>query len=165
MFEWYVVHTQPQKEWVAHNNLLQQGFNVYLPSIKKKRSHARKVDSVLVPLFPRYLFVGMGEDARWRSINGTRGVAYILSNQHKPISLQNEIIEKLQASEVDEGVVELSSLCSFVKGDQVWILEGSFKEQLARFERLTDSNRALLLLNFMGLQTTVKVPMDVIEKA
>ncbi|HJN37441.1 MAG TPA: transcription termination/antitermination NusG family protein [Gammaproteobacteria bacterium] len=165
MRQWYVVHTQSQKEWVAYDHLLQQGFEVYLPSIKTKRSHARKIDVVKVPLFPRYLFIQMGEDSRWRSVNGTRGVSYILSTQHQPLALDHEVVEKLRSSEVEGGVVELSSLCSFVKGDQVWILAGSFQEQMARFERLTDNNRALLLLNFMGLQTQTSVPLDNIEKA
>jgi len=164
MLKWYVVHTQSHKEWLAYDHLVQQGFEVYLPSIKKKRSHARKITTVKVPLFPRYLFIKMGDQDRWRSVNGTRGVSYILSNEHQPLALDCTVIESLQASEIENGVVELSSLTSFVKGDQVWILAGYFKEQMARFERLTDHNRALLLLNFMGLQTKVSVSLDVIEK-
>ena len=59
MITWCVAHTQPFKEVVAKQHLLGQGYKVYLPQFKKIRRHARKVEEVLSPLFPRYIFVGM----------------------------------------------------------------------------------------------------------
>lgn len=56
---WYAVYTQAGKERFALQNLANQGFEAYLPSYRKRRRHARRVDTVLAPLFPRYLFVRM----------------------------------------------------------------------------------------------------------
>ena len=85
MINWFVAHTHPLKEIIAQQHLLEQGFEVYLPRFKKIRRHARKVEEVLVPLFPRYIFIGMNmEVARWRSVNGTRGVSYLLTNYDRP---------------------------------------------------------------------------------
>ena len=78
MISWCVAHTQAQKEKTAQMNLLNQGFEVYLPLFKKIKKHARKIEKVSVPLFPRYIFVGFNsETSRWRSINGTRGISHL----------------------------------------------------------------------------------------
>ena len=97
MISWSVAHTQSLKEKKAELHLLDQGFEVYLPRFKKMRRHARKVDEIIVPLFPRYLFIGMDlEVARWRSVNGTPGVSYLLMNQERPALISNSIIDDLK---------------------------------------------------------------------
>ena len=55
--KWFVVHCYPNKESIAELNLQNQGFDTYIPRYKKLRRHARRVDTVFAPLFPRYFFV------------------------------------------------------------------------------------------------------------
>jgi len=166
MISWFVAHTQPLKEQTAEIHLLRQGFEVYLPRFKKIRRHARKVDEVIVPLFPRYLFVGMDiEAARWRSINGTQGVSYLLMNQDSPAVVPTYVIDALKTQENTEGLLPVGSLITFVKGDKVRILEGSFKDQTAIFEQLNDKSRIQLLLNFLGREIQVDLPIYAVEAA
>ncbi len=71
---WYVVQTQVNGEAKAAQNLLRQGYEIYLPRYLKRRRHARKVDFVAKPLFPRYMFVTIDmATQRWRSIQSTFG--------------------------------------------------------------------------------------------
>ncbi|MBP9764325.1 MAG: transcriptional activator RfaH [Gammaproteobacteria bacterium] len=166
MISWYVAHTQPLKEQKAELHLLEQGFEVYLPRFKKMRRHARKVDEVIVPLFPRYLFVGMNlEAALWRSVNGTPGVSYLLMNQERPALISSSIIDDLKAQESAEGLVSVGSLFVFAKGDKVRILEGTFKDHTAIFEKLDDKQRVHLLLSFMGRETKFSLPIYAVEAA
>jgi transcriptional antiterminator RfaH len=53
MQRWYVVHTQSYQEARAELNLRRQGFEVWLPLSRRRRRHARRIDTVLAPLFPR----------------------------------------------------------------------------------------------------------------
>jgi len=79
MQQWYAVHTQASAEQKADFHLRNQGFEVYLPSYRKQRRHARRVDWIKAPLFPRYLFVRMDiETTPWRRIHSTIGVSYLL---------------------------------------------------------------------------------------
>ena len=72
---WYVVQTHPHAESRAMEQLRQQGFVTYLPKLLKQRRHARKVETVIRPLFPRYLFVLVDiTTQRWRAIHSTIGV-------------------------------------------------------------------------------------------
>src|SRR5207248_8970534 len=73
---WFVAHTHPHAEGKATAHLNRQGFDIYLPRYLKRRRHARQVETVVAPLFPRYLFVAIDLNVqRWRSIYSTVGVS------------------------------------------------------------------------------------------
>lgn len=164
MISWCVVHTQPLKEAIAKQHLYEQGFDVYLPLFRKMRKHARKVDEVLAPLFPRYLFVGMDREvAQFHSINNTRGVSYLLMNKDQPAVVSSRIVEELRTQEDPNGALPIASLCTFVKGENVRVTEGPFKEQTATFVGLTDQQRVHILLQFLGREINLHVPLHAIE--
>jgi len=167
MIIWCVAHTQPQKENIAQQHLLDQGFEVYVSRFKKLRKHARKVDEVLVPLFPRYIFVGIDlNTAPWRSINGTRGVSYLMmSDDRNPSRVPLGVIDNLKSQEISEAIVPLHSLVNFVHGDSVRILEGGFKDQRAVFESFGDKGRVQLLLSLLGKDVMLSLPYYAVEAA
>ncbi|MBV8132901.1 MAG: transcriptional activator RfaH, partial [Alphaproteobacteria bacterium] len=67
MIRWYAVFTQPHGETKAVEHLLRQGYFAYLPRYRTWVSHARRRQTVLRPLFPRYLFAGTDRASmRWR---------------------------------------------------------------------------------------------------
>jgi transcriptional antiterminator RfaH len=166
MINWFVAHTHPLKEIIAQQHLLEQGFEVYLPRFKKIRKHARKVEEVLAPLFPRYIFIGMDiEVARWRSVNGTRGISYLLTNDDHPAVVPSYVIENLKAHEIAYGIVPVNSLMAFTKGDKVRVLDGAFQDQVATFQMLDDKKRVQLLLSFMGREMEISLPIFALEAA
>ena len=97
---WFVVQTHIHAEAKAASNLGRQEFSVYVPRYLKRRSHARKVETVARPLFPRYLFVSVDSAMqRWRSIQSTRGVSHFVSWGDRPASVGNDVIGALKARE------------------------------------------------------------------
>jgi len=167
MITWHVVYTQPLKESIAQQNLLNMGYEVYAPKFKKKRRHARKIEEVVAPLFPRYIFVGMNiECAQWRNINGARSVSHLLmTNDLKPTRVPCRVIDELKGQETENGIVPIASLVSFIKGDRVRVCEGVFEDQEAIFECLDDKGRVHLLLNFLGREMKTALPAYVVEAA
>ena len=164
MDRWYVVSTQPQKEERAREHLLRQGFDVYLPRWRKRRSHARRVEWVPAPLFPRYLFVGFDiEITRWRAINSTIGVSYLVCNGGMPLPLPNGIVEAIRAREADSGLIEIKP--AFRMGQPVIVGEGAFLDQIGLFEHTNDDERVTILLNLLGREVRVKVPTHSIRAA
>src|SRR4051794_22966009 len=76
---WYVARTLPQRELQAAQQLANQGFRAFVPRYWKNRRHARKLETISAPLFPRYIFIVLNPAReRWRSINGTLGVDRLL---------------------------------------------------------------------------------------
>jgi transcriptional antiterminator RfaH len=166
MNRWYIVHTQPNGEERARHNLQRQGFGVYLPKYLKHRRHARRVEHVRRPLFPRYLFVRFDlERDQWRSINGTFGVAYLVANGNEPVPVPNNVVDAIQARHDDDELVVLHEPESFELGQKLEIVDGPFAWHTGLFQRLSDADRVVLLLDLLGRQVTVTVPPAAIAAA
>lgn len=164
MNRWYVVSTQPQKEERAREHLGRQGFDVYLPRWRKRRSHARCIEWVAAPLFPRYLFVGFDiEVTRWRAINSTFGVSHLVCNGGMPLAMPSGIVEDIRAREATGGLIEIKP--AFRKGQQIVVGEGALLDQVGLFERMNDDERVTILLNLLGREVRVKVPIHSIRAA
>ncbi|HMA56041.1 MAG TPA: transcriptional activator RfaH [Pseudolabrys sp.] len=163
---WYVVQTQANAENKAIAHLGRQGFATYLPRYLKRRRHARRIDIVAAPLFPRYLFVeiDMGVQ-RWRSIYSTVGVSRLVSNGDFPAPVPDEVISSLKRRESTSGFVQLDHRPKFKAGDKVRILEGAFYDCLGIYDGMSDRERVEILLDLLGRKVRVLMNAEAIAAA
>lgn len=160
MNRWYVVHTHAMAEEKAFGHLRRQGFDAYLPRYKKQRRHARRVDEVMRPLFPRYLFVRLDLEAQgWRSISGTVGVSRMICRGDSPASVPEGVVEDIVAREGNDGAIEMV-LPNFRKNEALHIDSGPFENCVGFFQEMTDDRRVLLLLELMGRAVKVVLPVN-----
>ena len=163
---WYVVQTHVNAEAKAAANLDRQGFGVYLPRYLKRRSHARKVDTVARALFPRYLFVAIDlATQRWRAIQSTLGVSHLVCWSGEPASVEDGVINALKAREDQGGFIKLARRSAFAPGDKVRIVEGAFIDNLALVEGVSDHERVAVLLDLLGRKVRVLVGAELIAAA
>jgi transcriptional antiterminator RfaH len=163
---WYVVQTQPHAESKAAAHLARQGFDTYLPRILKRRRHARRVDTVAAPLFPRYMFVIVDVAAqRWRAIQSTIGVSRLVCNGERPAPISAQVIDELRRREDDRGFVKLEQRPRFASGDKVRVLDGVFSTCLGLFEGMTDGERVTILLDLLGRKVRVVLDGDLVTAA
>jgi len=168
MTRWYVVHTQSQAEERARWHLANQGFECFLPRVMGIRRHARRVQSVLAPLFPRYLFAHFDLDAtRWRAINGTRGVVGLLTDGARPLAVPAGAVESLLVKSDSHGTVPLVAMGVFTKGHNVRIKSGTFAGQTGLITEILPGvrDRVRILLMLLGAETELQVPSYAIEAA
>lgn len=164
--QWYVVHTHSHGEAKAAEHLRRQGFGVYLPCYLKRRRHARRVEIIPAPLFPRYLFVGIDIDnQRWRSIRSTIGVAHLICRGEAPVPVVGQVVEALRQREDCEGFIKLDQRPHFSSGDKVRILDGAFGGSLGLFEGMTDNERITVLLDLLGRKVRVRLDLDSVDAA
>jgi transcriptional antiterminator RfaH len=155
---WYVVQTQPHAEGKAAAHLSRQGFEVYLPRYRKRRRHARRIETVQAPLFPRYLFVRMDIAAqRWRCIHSTVGVTRLVCNGEDPAPVGDDVIAALHAREGADGLVRLAPQRRFVPGEPVRILDGALASCLGLYDGMADVDRVRVLLDLLGRKVPVVV--------
>ena len=141
-------------------HLARQGFSTYLPRYLKRRRHARRVDVVAAPLFPRYLFVQINMAVqRWRSIYSTVGVSRLVSNGEFPAKVPEQVVGMLKSREDAKGYVQLDCKARFRAGDKVRVLEGVFCDCLGLYEGMPDRDRVAILLDLLGRK--VRVLLDV----
>jgi transcriptional antiterminator RfaH len=164
--KWLVVQTQVNAETKAAYNLLRQGFEIYLPRYLKRRSHARKIDRIPAPLFPRYVFVRIDmATQRWRSIQSTFGVSHLLFNGVEPASVENDVIDLLRSQENERGMINMDRRARFAIGDKVHVLAGAFIDSFGLFEGFSDRNRVAILLDCLGRQVRVSLDADLVAVA
>ena len=160
---WYAVNTQPRAEHKACFHLNRQGFQAYLPRYLKSRRHARRIDTVAAPFFPRYLFVAIDmETQRWRSINSTIGVSHIVCTGESPAPVPDHIIGQLKQNEDERGFIEIRRP-RFSPGDKVAVLDGAFADCIGIFEAETDERRVAILLELLGRKVRVSLEADLIH--
>lgn len=164
---WYVVHSQPHAELRAAEHLERQGFPCYVPVYLKRRRHARRVDVVRAPFFPRYLFVQIDVTRqRWRSINGTVGVSRLVTRGLMPTPVMPDVVDAIRARENEQGLIGLlPQAVRFRRGDAVRVVEGAFEACQGLFEALTDSERVAILLDLLGRKVRVVLDAGAIEAA
>ena len=158
---WFAVQSQPRREAGAQKQLNNQGYSTFLPRIKATRRHARKVENILAPFFPRYFFIvlNMKRD-QWRSVNGTIGVSRLVMQGDSPLPVPHGIIEPMIASADESGLMHFGSEHKLHVGQKVEIMTGPLSRQIGEIERLDGSDRVELLLEFMGQATRVKVSSE-----
>jgi len=163
---WYVVQTRINAEMKAARNLVRQGFEIYLPRYLKRRSHARKIDKIPAPLFPRYLFVRIDmATQRWRSIQSTFGVSRLVCNGPDPAPVAQQVLNSLKAREDESGYVRLDRRPKFALGEKVRVLAGAFADNLGLFDGLADRDRVAILLDLLGRKVRVSIEADMVEAA
>lgn len=164
MKRWYVIYTHPGAEGSAEQHLRRQGFEVYLPRNKKRRSHARKITWVVAPLFPRYLFVSMDIDAdRWRAAHSTVGVQKLVSQGDEPLPVPDGVVEAIRGLETSDGTVNLKTV--FTPGDKVVVTEGPFMDKIGLMQSVRDDQRVVILLSLLGRDTPVRLKSGDIQRA
>jgi transcriptional antiterminator RfaH len=155
---WYVVQTQPHSEPKAVWHLGRQGFETYLPRCEKRRRHARRIETIAAPLFPRYLFVAIDmASQRWRSIHSTIGVSHLVCNGDAPTPLASGVVDGLRRREDERGLVRLETRPRFVIGEQVRIVDGIFASRLGLFDGISDNERVAVLLDMLGRKVRVVI--------
>lgn len=146
---WYVVQTQPHSEGKAVAHLERQGFDTYLPRFLKRRRHARRIETIKAPLFPRYLFVRVDlASQRWRCIQSTIGVSRLVCNGEEPAGVSDSIVN---------GLVRLEPQHRFTEGEPVRVIEGALASCLGLYEGMADGDRVAILLELLGRRVRVVI--------
>lgn len=166
MDAWYAIYTHTKMEKWARANLWERGFEVYLPLYRKQRRHARKVDWVTAPLFPRYLFVRADLEAGdRRALTTAPGVDHLVSFGNSTPKIDDRIVAEIRAREDAEGNVRLCDPAQLKAGDTVRLHSGALYDKTGLFLQSSDADRVVVLLELLGRQVKVKVPAASVIRA
>jgi transcriptional antiterminator RfaH len=162
---WYVVHTQARGEDRADLNLRRQGFETYLPRYMRTRRHARRTETVVRPLFPRYLFVALDVARdRWRAVQSTFGVSNLVAVGDDPMPLPDGVVDQIRTREC-EGFIKLGLPAGIGPGSPVRLIDGVFAEYRGVLERLAGDLRVAVLLKLLGREVRVFVSAASVGRA
>ncbi len=165
MRKWYVVFTKAKNEKLAEENLFRQGFECFLPFVNNpNKVRARRVKSIIEPLFPCYLFIKVDTETQSIApVRSTRGVAKMVMFGNTLASIPDKYIEQIQNRVSPEsGVIEFVSH-DYKPGDKVKVLDGPLAGLEGSFKQNSAEDRVILMLGLLGGTKQVHVRKDFIE--
>jgi transcriptional antiterminator RfaH len=161
---WYAVYTQPKAELKAKADIEAAGVAVFTPLLWQESYRTRQC--YMAPLFPRYLFVGMGPPA-FREVLEARGVVDLLGMNGAPLPVPVPFLTRLVRIQNGEEMlpedIEIASDWQLQPGDMVKIIEGPLAGHSARVD-LSQGAMAKLVVNLFGRWTETRLPLVQLER-
>jgi transcriptional antiterminator RfaH len=154
---WYLVHTKPRQEQCAMDNLQSQGYQCYLPTIPSEKVRQGLITISDEPLFPRYLFIllGQGDSAKsWAPIRSTKGVSRLVSFGIEPARVDVGLIELLRTQ---EALVQAKPERLFKPGERVRLTEEPFAYIEGIYQMTDGERRVMVLIEIMSKPVAVRV--------
>ena len=160
---WSVIHTKVSRELSTAMGITGLGFPTFYPLHRRQRVHNHRIEHIIGPLFPRYIFVQFDRDRdEWGELLTIKGVVDILRTcDGKPCILRSEVMDAMK-SRLDASPETIQADPVYKTGQRVRIMDGVLEGLEGLFEG-SAQQRTCALLEIMGRR--VKVPMKSIVPA
>jgi transcriptional antiterminator RfaH len=157
---WYVVQTKPRQEFRALEQLQNQHYTCFLPTLEIERVRGYKLQTIIEPLFTRYLFIRLdGVTCNWAPIRSTRGVSKLVAFGARFATLPEVCIEAMRRSP------QSTHQRLFEPGDRVAITSGPFAGLEGIYQLSDGEARALVLIELMSQPQKLKFAVQLLRKA
>lgn len=157
---WYVVYTKPKQEFRALEQLANQGYACYLPTLEVERVCRAKRKTCVEPLFSRYLFVRLDVGtSNWTAVRSTRGVTDLLKFGGRFATLSDDCIAALRMAPQ----VRLRDM--FAPGQLVAVTSGPFAGFEGIYQTSDGDARALIMIELMNQPQKLSFAMEKLRKA
>lgn len=157
---WHLVQSKPRQEFRALEQLQNQGFACFLPTLNIEKVVRARLTTCIEPLFSRYLFIQLGYvNCNWSAIRSTRGVSKLVSFGGRFATLPDVCVNALRnaQSEVRRH--------RFEPGERVMITQGPFAGMDGIYQLPDGEERALILIELMNHPQKLKVAVETLRKA
>ena len=160
---WYALKIKVNREREVEKRLTDLRLEVFQAWMRARRRIGSKFHWVQVPLFPGYIFCRLDMVLSGKAARYSPGVKDFLTFGSRLADVSEEIIRALR-ERCPNGVAEIDPVGA-KPGDTVRINEGPFSGLEAIFEqKLKGSERVAVLLDILGRQTRIVLPMETIAK-
>jgi|SRR5947209_5293061 len=162
---WYAIRTKSRQEDRADSNLKAWRVKTFAPKIRERRynEYSGKVNYLVKPLFPGYIFARFKLDDLLHKVRFTRGVSSVVSVGGKPAPIDDEVIEIILAREGADGLVHMGE--GLRPGDKVIVKKGPLRDFIGIFEGYhNDEERVSILLETVTYQNRLVVEREAVRK-
>lgn len=161
---WYAIHTRPNQESRATENLKAWMVETFSPKIKVRRSaQPRRTPGITSHLYPSYIFARFNAANLIHKIQFTRGVNRVVSFGAVPTPVDDRIIEIIKAQTNQDGFVQIGEKLKY--GDKVVVEDGPFRYFKGTFEsEMNESERVRILLTTIGYQAHIQLDRELVKK-
>lgn len=154
---WYLIHTKPRQEKCALQNLEQQGYQCYLPTLPTEKIRQGQLTVTDEPLFPRYLFIRLGQEdsaKSWAPIRSTKGVSRLVRFGVNPAKVEDKLIDLLQAQGT---CFQNEPIRLFKPGERVRLTSHPFTGLEGIYQMTDGERRVMVLIELLSKPVAVRV--------
>lgn len=161
IFKWFLLYCKPREEERGLQNLQNQGYDAFYPTIAVEKVRKGKRSVVNEVLFPSYLFVKLDPDtANFNAIRSTRGVASFVRFGHNHAQIPQQVVDRLklyqkQCTDFDSPITVAENLPK--KGDKVIIDQGIYQGLEAIYQKSDGLERSVLLIKMLEQQASLVI--------
>lgn len=163
---WHVAMTKPAAELATVERLEADGHDAFTPWHWRTVRHARKAERVRRPLFPRYVFVRVGDGLAVAGINRTPGVSTLLHAGGRLVTVAPEVMDRLRARCGEDGAaLEADTLDRLRVGDQVRVTAGPLEGLAGYIRAVVDrSDRVVVEFGQLRIASRVHIPVGNVKR-
>jgi len=161
---WYLIHTKPRQERCALDNLQWQGYECYFPTMPAERIRLGKLGVLDQALFPRYLFVRLGQGPAaqsWIPIRSTKGVSRLVTFGTTPAKVDDALIALLRNQ---EALVQANPDRLFKPGERVRITATPFVDIEGIYQMTDADQRVMVLIELMSKPVKIHLAPSDLQK-
>ena len=161
---WYLVYTKPRQERCALDNLQWQGYECYFPTMPVEKLRFGKVGVVDQALFPRYLFIRLGQGPAaqsWAPIRSTTGVSSLVSFGTIPAKVDDALIALLPNQ---EALVQAEPDRLYKPCERVRITAAPFIDIEGIFQMTDADQRVMVLIELMSKPVKIHLAPSELQK-
>ena len=162
---WYLIHTTPRQERCALDNLQWQGYECYFPTMPVEKPRLGKLGVVHQALFPRYLFIRLGQGPAaqsWAPIRSTKGVSRLVTFGSTPAKVDDALIAALLRNQ--EALVQAEPDRFFKPGERVRITASPFTYIEGIYQMTDADQRAMVLIELMSKPVKIHLAPSELQK-
>ena len=151
---WFVICTKFKSEFKNAKTLVDNGFEVYCPSVVSVKQWSDRKKRVKTPLFTSLIFINIAAGSRDSVFD------YISSSRYlfwlgKPAVVRESEIAVLKAW-MSNDQLDVERVSAISPGDNLTISKGSFKDKEATVQEI-GKKRMKLILPLLGYTINVKI--------
>jgi len=161
---WYLIHTKPRQERCALENLQWQGYECYFPTMPAEKLRLGKLGVVDQALFPRYLFIRLGQGPlakSWTPIRSTKGVSRLVTFGITPAKVDDALIALLRNQGVS-AQAEPDRL--FKPGERVRITATPYVDIEGIYQMTDADQRVMVLIELMSKPVKICLAPTALQK-
>ncbi|MBC7500210.1 MAG: transcription/translation regulatory transformer protein RfaH [Herminiimonas sp.] len=156
---WYVVQTKSRQEFRALEQLENQRYTCFLPTLSNRRIRGGKPQTSIEPLFSRYLFVQLTtHNTNWSPIRSTRGVTSLVAFGGRFATLPNACVDAMRA------IPHVKFERAFQAGEKVAVIDGAFAGLEGIYQLSDGTARALLLIDMISQPQKLAFAVNALKK-
>ncbi len=154
--KWYLASSKPRQEFRAIEQLANQGIDAFCPTIKIEKITRGKKQIATEALFSGYLFIKLTQDdPLWHKVRSTIGVRDWVRFAGNIAQIPTRLVEGLiETQSKPENEIIISQ---FNQGQSVRILTGPFSGLKGIFDKQDGELRSMILIEFLGQKSRLKV--------